>query len=253
MQEPKKMIIDIGLTPSEADVYLACLELGPTSIFQLSQKVDIPRPTIYLIIKSLLKKDLILTTVAGKRRRFVAENPEKLVALAQGHKNQLEDTIAKLRNSLPQLSAVYNQQVAKPKISCFEGVNGVIKIYEDTLRYPEILVHCMTQTGTRVMGTYLDKYFRRVLRRGIRTREIVSDTPHDKEYQRKWSTSRNTIICIPRKYLTNTDYMLYGNKIAMITYKGDQPVGVVIEDPELYRFEKIHFEILWKAAKKNIL
>jgi hypothetical protein len=85
----------------------------------------------------------------------------------------------------------------------------------------------------------------------IYTQEIVSDSISDKEYQKEYSTSRNEIISIPQKYITNTDYMIYSNCVSFITYKDKKPVGVVIEDPEIAHFERIKFTLLWKMAKEK--
>lgn len=253
MEKIVQALKTIGFKKEEIEVYLICLQFGSASVFQLSQRTKIPRTTVYLVVDSLISKGLLTQTMVGKRKRFVVEEPARLIGLFSTKQEKISQAITEFREELPQLTAIYNLNVQKPKIKYYEGVNGVKMIYEDTLSYPEILVHCMTQEGIKRMGDYLEKYFKRLKRWGIKSREIVSDSQLDRKYQKDQSTSRNQIICISQKYITNTDCFIYGDKIAMITYKGGQPVGILIEDSELAKYERIHFDILWLAAKKDIL
>lgn len=243
----------IGISDDAGRVYLACLKLGSASVVELSKQVNIPRATVYLLLNELKMYNLISETVVGKRKRIVAENPQNLIDIARGQKQKLSATIDELEQNMTQIMSLYSSKVDKPKIKLYEGVEGVKQIYEDTLNYSEILVQCFTQDGIKLMGGYLDKYFKRLKRREIITREIVSDSPLDREYQRTMATSRNKIVCMPVKYGTNTDFMVYGDNVSMITYRGGQPVGVVISDPEIARFHRINFEVFWKAAKGGIL
>lgn len=101
------------------------------------------------------------------------------------------------------------------------------------------------------MDTYMEKYFIRVIRRMISTKEIVSDTKENKEYKKDYSTSHNEIICIPKKYSSNTGFMIWKNKIAYITYRSGEPDAIVIEDPEIVDLERKRFILIWNAAKSG--
>ena len=108
----------------------------------------------------------------------------------------------------------------------------------------------MAKDAREIMRGYLDIYFLKVIRNMIYTYEIVADSQSDTAYQKEYSTSRNEIVTIPQKYTTNTDYMIYGHCVAFITYKDKNPIGVVIEDPEIAHFERVKFMLLWKIAKE---
>ena len=68
----------IGLTEKEAKVYLAALELGQSTVQQISQKAKVNRATTYVILESLMDKSVIKTLEQGKKRFFVAEGPYAL-------------------------------------------------------------------------------------------------------------------------------------------------------------------------------
>ena len=71
-------LLEIGLDEKEAKTYLSALELGPTNIQDLTSKSSLKRSTIYEMIKNLQAKGLISETKKGKRRLFVASEPENL-------------------------------------------------------------------------------------------------------------------------------------------------------------------------------
>ena len=57
--EIKEMLKETGLTDSEARIYLALLELGPSLAGKISRKTGIHRRNVYDITERLIKKGLI--------------------------------------------------------------------------------------------------------------------------------------------------------------------------------------------------
>ena len=76
--EISEKLKEFGLNNKETDVYLACLELGESSVNEIAIKSNIKRTTIYDILESLIKKGLISQTQRGSKRKFFAEEPEKI-------------------------------------------------------------------------------------------------------------------------------------------------------------------------------
>ena len=70
-----------GLTDKEAEAYLALLELGQSSILQLSSKTKINRTTLYYTIENLLLKRFLSQSKKGKQTVYVAEHPETIKQL----------------------------------------------------------------------------------------------------------------------------------------------------------------------------
>ncbi len=244
---------NLELSEEEIQVYLASLEDGNSTVLALAQATGIPRTTVYLLVESLQKKGLLILTILGKKKHYLPASPQELINLAQKRQEQYKQTAKDLEKSIPELQALYNLKHEAPKIRYYEGIEGIKKIYEETLTAEKIYLHCMTQEAREIMGSYLESYFTRVTRKMIYTQEIISDSKPDQEFLKEYSTSRNEIVCIPQKYITNTDYMIYGNRVSFITYKDKKPVGVVIEDPEIAHFERLKFMLLWKMAKEKSL
>lgn len=251
MEIIKKSLQQLGLTSEEIEVYITTLRLGTATVLQIAQTVDIPRTTVYLLIDSLVAKGLLVQEVQEKKKFFIPESPQKLLQLAQQQKESLTKTISTLQSHLPQLQAVYNLKVDKPKVKYYEGVKEVQAMYDEALNFDKLFMHCISKQVVEVMGDYVEEFFEKIVKNMIHTQEIVADSEEDNAYQKKFSTTRNEIICIPKKYITNTDYIIYGDSVAFITYKNGEPMSVVIEDKEIAHFEKIRFVMIWDMFKNK--
>lgn len=243
----------LGLNEKETGFYLAVLELGQTTIAEVSKKTSIPRATCYLLLESLKQRGLVIESPIGRKRTILALEPNNLHGLFEREQKSLTQAKERLGALLPELLLISNHPAGKPRVRFYEGREGVKTIYEETLDYREVLVHCTTQKAILCMGDYLDHYLKRLIKKRIKTKEIVSDTPLDLNYQEKYATRRNVIKTIPREYVTNTDSMIYGDKVAFISYREERPIGIVIEDKEITDLERKKFAILWRAIESELL
>ena len=41
--------------------------------------------------------------------------------------------------------------------------------------------------------------------------------------------------------------MIWNDKVAFISYGTNIPVGIIIEDKEIVKFEKVRFNLLWES------
>ena len=81
----------LGLTEKEVRVYLASLELGPSSVKKIAEIAKIPRPTTYQIIKTLENKGLFIEAKQKKKRLFVAQSPERILGILRIQKREIEE------------------------------------------------------------------------------------------------------------------------------------------------------------------
>ena len=74
----KKALLQFNLTEKEIGTYLVLLEQGALSVQDISKSTGINRVTTYAAIEELKQKGLASESRKGKRKLFVAENPESL-------------------------------------------------------------------------------------------------------------------------------------------------------------------------------
>ncbi|MBU0732492.1 hypothetical protein KKC88_06495 [Patescibacteria group bacterium] len=128
----KEKLINLGFNKKEADVYLACLQLGEGLITDISEAAKIKRPTTYNIIEALIQKGVVQKNVTSTRTFYQAESPEKLLKIYEKNKKEFEE-------SLPELDAIYNFQKGVPQIKYYEGVDAIKEVYAKLMNQKDLL------------------------------------------------------------------------------------------------------------------
>lgn len=127
-QEIKELTIElqeIGLSEKEARVYLATLELGQETVQNISKAADVNRATTYVILGSLQKKGIVTVFEQGKKTVYIAEGPTSLYNIIREQQEELEKKDAELDAMMPQLMSAYNLHPDKPKVTFYEGKEGL--------------------------------------------------------------------------------------------------------------------------------
>ena len=66
----EEILIEIGLSPREAKVYLAVLELGGANISQIAKYINFERANLYPIIGRLINEKFLEISFSGKRKVY---------------------------------------------------------------------------------------------------------------------------------------------------------------------------------------
>ena len=124
----------LGLTEKEVRVYLAGLELGPSSVKKIAEMAKITRPTAYEIIKSLERKGLFAETPKGKKQKkkrlFAVQSPERILGILRTQKREIEE---KEREFIRIISTLRSKYYLKnqSEIRVYEGKEGLKALIND--------------------------------------------------------------------------------------------------------------------------
>lgn len=246
----KEQLTELGFGDKEASVYLALLELGPSTTTEISRRAGINRTTGYDILESLASDGLVNLIGETKIQKYSAENPEKVISFLE---NKIKNTEEKLKQAhilLPELLSVFNVK-EKPKVKFYEEIERVKEAFEDTFSAnEEILAYAVGTDAFNAAGEeYFKNYFRKRVEHNIKVRAIVPDDPstlsviaNDKEELRE-------SLVVPRdKFYFTTETNIYNNKILNVSWK--EEFAVVIESKEIADAQKKVFELAWLGAKQ---
>jgi HTH-type transcriptional regulator, sugar sensing transcriptional regulator len=238
--EIREILGQLDLEGKKADVYLASLELGGSTVIEISKKAGIKRTTCYDILLDLIKKGLISETVKGKKRLYIGEDPEKI----QKDLRRKESLFSEI---LPQLRSIHNISGVKPKIRYFEGRDGLMEAYDDALKYSGEIVAFGSEDVYKVLGRdWVENYIKWRVKKGIRVRAILPSTEYlEKEIFIRDQQQLRTCKAIQKeKYPFSIEIDIYGHqKVALISNK--EQLAVIIESTEIYNTMKLIFELLW--------
>lgn len=250
----EKILEKIGLSAKEAKVYLAALELGQDSVQNIAKKAGVNRPTAYFILERLMELGLASTLEHGKKTVFVAENPKELETLLEREKQEMEARRSELKESMNQLTAIYNAKEGKPIVRYFEGADGL----EALDRYGQDSLKKNKELFYIIPIDLIEKYFpnrrktslKERVRLGIKSRAIYTHAEGPITNYKNKDELRDGIFIPRSKFPLDGTITIYPNwGIKLYYFSPSKPYGVVIESKELAKNMALMFELAWSGAK----
>lgn len=238
----------IGFSEKKAKTYLALLELGGASVIEIAKKAKLKRTSVYNILPELIEDGLVSKAKRQKKTIYLAEDPNTI-------KNQLEDKIEMADNIVPKLSSIYNVISFKPKISFYEGIEGVKKFYRDihgSLKPGDII---LSYTGISGISRYIpqelfEKFVRERVAKKIRIKLVIPESEEARKIQNEANKYlREVKIVRGINYDFCGDVEIFANKVAIISYREDF-MGIIIESKDIANMQRMAFELMWKGASQ---
>lgn len=256
-----KTIHKAGLSEKAAAVYVTLLTEDGAFPSHIAKQTKIKRSTVYDILLELSIKGLVSELKKRNKSFYVVENPKRLIRLGEKKIINAKEDQQILQDIFPEIEGLYSGVTNRPKVSYFEGVEGVMSIYGD---------HLATKTKYEMLGfvnvaelmEFLPlkdyrEYVKAKEKIGITTRGIIPDTKEDRSYEKTvYLTAKKKIIPTVR-YIPKADFnwkadlTIYDkNKVSVVTFDKERITGIIIENETIYGMMKMIFELAWKGAGK---
>ncbi len=234
----------LNFSDKEAQIYLALLNLGPSSVRKLAEYCDLNRGTTYDALKELQERGVVNFYDKDSKQHFVAENPNRLTDLVKHQEKELSEIHQQLERVIPELQALYNAGGERP-IARYYGKKDIPLILEDILQTceqdSESLYRIYSAEGVReFMYENFDTFSDVRIGKGISVKVIALGDGGELRGldERKW---------LKVKKNTATYIIIYPGKTAYISLNAHgEPIGVVIENDGVYETQKYIFDELWE-------
>ncbi len=235
----------LGFSEKEAKLYLACLELGSGTVIELSRKSGISRGSAYDLLEEMLDKGYVSKLHKDKHMVFSAINPEQL-------KKRYEDSLRDFELAMPELKGLFHQH-SKPRVRYFEGLEGIKRVYEDTLTATtEILNYANSKEIRAIWKTYDDDYVKLRVKKQIFLKGIAPDDDYGlkvKAEDRK--ALRETRLLSAQDFSFTNEINIYDNKVAITSFHNEL-IGIIIESQEIADTQRDIFKMAWAFASSNL-
>lgn len=241
----------LGLPRKEALVYFALLELGvPCPVSLIAKKAHLNRTTTYDIVELLEQKGLVIAKLTRTYRVYEALPPSKLAAYFDEQSKKFAKLKIQTERILPELNAHYRPRTGRPRVYFYEGEEGLIRVYEETLTSTEeIRAYASDQANQEAVPWYFPQYYKRRAEKGIPIRALFPDTPKDRERHALDKEEMRQSRLLPKKLLDFTpEINFFDNKIMIADWK--EKLGIIIESEEIAKVFKQTFDLAWEAAEK---
>lgn len=251
----EKYLSEIGFSDKEVKVYTSALELGESSVLEISRKSKINRTTVYPILNSLKEKGLVSFIQNGKKQLFFAESPEKLKTYVDTKIREFEANKEKLPELIKQLSAFENRRSNKPIVRFYEGNDGISSMLEEflesseTISDPDSDENKMYISYSRDLQETMISEEDREYRRKIRTRAGIKNVYlyTKKEGELISDELRERIKVDGNIFPFPAHIAVFKDRIRLISYTKN--MGILIIDSEIAQTLRSLMKLAVKGAK----
>jgi sugar-specific transcriptional regulator TrmB len=236
---------DIGLSEAEARLYLVGLELGPTTILNLSKVSEIKRTTIYGMIDNLVSKGIFEIQIDGWKKLYTASSPQNL-------QNLIQKNYQNLLTIIPQLESINVQDKEEIYLKTHSGSDNLANLYHKVLNQlepnSEYLIIGNTNIFETILPEFAHQFFTERARicmiRNITIRALFVDNLKARE-QLKHQTKLNIQIkLLPKITKLNTNYVITNN-IAVFHQTVEFGNAFETNNPHIIETQQELFNLLW--------
>ena len=238
------ILMEIGLTKKESEVYLVLVELGSSSATDIIQKIGFHRAVVYDLLERLIEKGLVGHVIKGRKKFFEATDPNRLLEILKEKENKIKSIIPEL-TELSKFKEHLDVKIYKSK-------EGIKTVFEDIVRNkPQEWLSLGSGGETyQLLASFLDDFHKRRIKAKIKARGLLLNNAKAKKRGEKLSKMGLTEIrFLPRAFLTPTVINIYNNRCALYSITEDDiPFIILIDNKQLTKSFREYFEWLWKLS-----
>ncbi len=237
----QKMLNRSGLSAHESAVYLAMLELGPSTVLKISRQAGVKRTTIYAVIEALKAKGLVGVEERGLKQVFVAENPSRLERILEEQKNALQ-------SFFPELEALYTLRGNDSVIRYYSGIEAMRSVYEEMLSElrdgEDYFVFGDPERWDMFDRGYFKTFIERRLKININAKMALVPSERARSYKITEKNFREEVRLLPDGTKLDINMTITPRKI--VIHPLTHPITtIVIETHALVHMQQTLFKIVW--------
>jgi len=240
----------IGLTDNEITIYLALLQGGSSTAYQLGQKTGIYRVHVYDKLEQLMKKGLVTSNYQAAKKFFQATPPDKIKQFIEEKKKTIEEQESEINEILPELNKLLANPKEDTKVEVFKGTEGLKYFLKDIIKTAkEVLVSGIDDAKYNdALPVFMKQYFRDLRLNKIKERVITLPKPEFMFSKDLAQTTEYRFLSEQQFNPANT--FVYHNRVVIVNW-GTPVIAIMIQNKTLAQTYKNYFEQLWKIAKKS--
>ena len=243
-----------SLSAREGSV-LACLfEHGRQAASSVARICEAPRNTVRGTLDGLVRKGLVTCTRKGNTQFYELERGESLLQLLEHRREsqrlELESQLSAVKSNLSFFDRKADS-ATRPRITFYDGYDGLKKVYEDTLTSKsEIRSWASFDSNREILPRYFETYYSRRAKKGIPISGIMPETPLSRAHSKlNRKFLRKTVLIPEDEFRIGPEIQVYDNKVNIVSW--NEKLGLIIESPEIARAVKAIFDLNYSALLKT--
>lgn len=246
----KEELQELGLTKGEANVYLALLKIGSSTIGPIAKESKIAYSKIYEVLQRLINKGLVSYNLRNKTKHFTAVSPTRLKDFLKSKEEKIKESYKILDSLLPNLEKLKDSKEVQTA-EIFLGFNGLKTAYELLLKdadkkFPLCFFYVHDEKFAELANDFYKREFLYFREKGIKLRGIST---YEYKKSRHFHKTPKFIELKFVNFPLPSTIDIFGNKILLTTWS-NSPFVCLIESKEIAENFRKYFDIIWKISKK---
>ncbi|MEK6928246.1 MAG: helix-turn-helix domain-containing protein [Nanoarchaeota archaeon] len=251
MNELREILERLGLSPGEAKIYLALLQIGVSSVGPIISKSGVSGSKAYKILDRLIEKGLVSSIEKENVRQFKAESPEKLQDIVRKKEEEIRVINKELEKNMDFLLEKAKLSESQSNCTVYQGFEGMKSCFDLALKElkkgDKMYVLGITES-TEQIRDYFIHFYKKQEERGFKVEAIFDETGKYKSSERKNKLA--SFGFLPKGIVTPATIVIYHDKVIIEVGKAHFILTISIKNKEIADSFKVYFEQLWKMAKK---
>ncbi len=247
-----KIFEELNIPENPRRVFKDLIESGPSTARKISERLDIPRPSIYDHLKILIEKGIVTERLGDNKKIFVIDNAENILDLIQDKINYLTKEKDIVKHTLPSLMSGIGHE--EPKVKFFSGRDGLKQIMNQIMlnrNIDTILMWPMSEMMEVLGKEYLEELNVRRIEKNISIRGIW---PKDKKLKLKdypflgvGKSHLRELKIAPAGMSWNMGYWMFNDKVGFLSSRKEM-FGFIIQSKDFTELLKTQFEAMWQIS-----
>lgn len=241
----------IGLTQGEIKIYLALLELGSTTTWNLTKKSGVSGSKVYEVLERLQNKGLTTSIEKNNVKYFEAVNPSRILDYLEEKKTQIDEEKIEVQKIIPKL-LLKQRSSPKSEAKIFTGWEGLKTANEDiiaTLNKGQEWLSMGLTEQPKSWEIYFTKRQKVRAQKGIIHKHLLNEK-YKELYKSRKSLPHTSFRFLPKSFEMPTSTEIYANKVIIMIILQESPMAIMIESGPVAESFRKYFYAIWKTAKK---
>jgi len=248
----EQLLVESGLSYSQAVVYEVLLRDGEMTAGSIDKKTPLKRGLVYKVLEQLISLKLVAKKDApGMVSKFTARHPERLLELANQRAEKAYTIKGAVSEVMPQLISEYGLGQGRPAIQYFEGIEGLKLIYGKILdrKKPLSIFASIHDRENQELNKIINRSVAKQKAAGIRVRALI---PVFAELDRSYLSYSEEMgienrVLPPGIFKLEAQIMVFDN-IVVLTALKDSVISTVVENSNIAQAQQGVFDALWELS-----
>ncbi|MFZ5955220.1 MAG: TrmB family transcriptional regulator [Nanoarchaeota archaeon] len=246
----QEILISLGLSRREAEVYYSLLQIDESLASEISEKTKESRTNTYDTLNSLIKKGLVSYVIKNNKKYFIATNPKNLLKWLELKKEEIDKEKRIVDAMIPDLLKLRSPKEKKVMVEVYEGKEGIRTMLNETIdssknSNKEILIFGAIAGHLRELDPiYHERYYKEKQKNKLKTRYIFIEGE-------KYPPAPNSEYrYLSKSYKSFAATAVHGDEVSFWLLTSPLIV-ILVKNKEFAETYKSNFEELWKSAKER--